>query len=338
MSYSMIVTSATGSGLKRTIPALQSSNIVKVIGAQGRSSQKLDGLKSQYNLSVSTDLEALVSRLDSNVLYVASPPFLHKEQVLTGIKYGKIIICEKPLSLSIDDSVEIYKAVKKSGTKFMLAHHLRHQKCVEDIKSIINSKTLGKVKGGHFQWNFMLNQKSANASWKLDSTVGSKNSFFDAGIHAIDMAMCLFGIPKEVFANGFNNIKNDYYDSVDCQLIYDGYSIMSSSSQTQTTIGNDINIYLEKGSIFVKNAFSEKSSSEIIIESEGNGRSVVNFGETNLYKNEVENFLHSLGNEYLPFYGTSIDEALSASYILDAISNSITCKSIQKVLSHEVIV
>ncbi len=339
MNYSMIIASATGSGLKRTIPALQTSDVVKIVGAQGRSIQKLDRIKAQYkDIFISTDLESLINRLDSNILYIASPPFLHKEQILMAIRHRKIAICEKPLALDINDCIEIYKNVKTSGNKFMLAHHLRHQKCIEDIKIIISSRILGEVKGGHFQWNFMLNQNSNKAVWKLEPTLGSSNSFFDAGVHLIDMAICLFGTPKEVFASGYHNVKDSYYDSVTCQLLYDKYSVSASSSQTQSTIGNDLNIYFERGSIFVKSAFSEKASTEMFIESEKDGRIIKSFNEVNLYKDEVEKFLCSLDNKYLPFHGTSIDEALSASYVLDAIDKSIINKSIQRILLPEEIV
>lgn len=333
----MLVVSATGSGLKRTIPALESSKVVRVVAAQGRSKEKLTQLANRYQgITVSEDLERLFRDTNPDIVYIASPPFLHKDQIANVVKYGKPIICEKPLALTIKDSVEIYRLVKSRKLPFMLAHHLRHQTSLKEVRNALSSGRLGKVKGAHFQWNFMLNRATPNALWKLSPRIGSTNAFLDAGVHAIDLAIYLFGKPRMVFAHGYCEIIDQYFDSVSCQLLYDGFSVFLSASQTQSTLGNNLNVYCEYGYIFAKDAFSEKSIAQVIEESEKNGITTRQFEEINLYRSEVEAFaVATSGNDTREFTGTSIDEALEASCVLDAIQRSLLSHHVEPVLALE---
>jgi hypothetical protein len=59
------------------------------------------------------------------------------------------------------------------------------------------------------------------------------------------------------------------------------------------------------------------------------------FDDVNLYQKEVEDFVLHLDNQFSDFPGTSIEDALAASCILDAISKSIEGNTIQRVLSIE---
>ncbi len=56
------------------------------------------------------DYRKLLAKKDIQLVLIAIPNFKHKEIILEAIKYGKNILCEKPLALNAKDAEEIYRA------------------------------------------------------------------------------------------------------------------------------------------------------------------------------------------------------------------------------------
>src|ERR1041385_2170779 len=52
-------------------------------------------------------LDALVARDDIDLIYIATPPFLHHPQALKALQAGKHVICEKPLALNLQQADEL---------------------------------------------------------------------------------------------------------------------------------------------------------------------------------------------------------------------------------------
>ena len=261
------ILSVSGSGRKRTLPALKNSDIAKVVAIHGRNQQKVDALGAEWGLDAFSSLNELADA-EFDVLYVASPPFLHRDQIEALAYLDKPIICEKPLCVSKPD-VDFFRAHFEAKTSFMLAHHLRHQKAIRRIKEIVDTKLLGNVRSALFQWNFPLNKEAPSAIWKLNPKLGGNNPFFDAGIHTIDMAILLFGKPLNIFASGFKGEEEGIYETASALLRFDSCNVTLNASARQSIVGNDLTIYFEKGFLRAPSAFTEKSISEVLVSTEG---------------------------------------------------------------------
>ena len=46
--------------------------------------------------------------LDSDVVLIATPTFLHAEQIVTALGHGKHVLSEKPLVMNLDDVDRVY--------------------------------------------------------------------------------------------------------------------------------------------------------------------------------------------------------------------------------------
>lgn len=93
------VIGATGTALKRTIPALRHSEVCEVIAIQGRNEAKLRAAAQQYGIPhyfLST--EEMLQEVSCELAFIGNPPFLHFESVKTALQYGKAVLCEKPLA------------------------------------------------------------------------------------------------------------------------------------------------------------------------------------------------------------------------------------------------
>lgn len=320
----MIILSASGSGRKRTIPALKDSDKISIVAIHGRNEEKTKAIALEYGIPHwYTDIEQLLNNEKFDFGYVASPPFLHKEQIIRLAKTKKPIICEKPLCITLEDAITISQAVQSENILFRLAHHVRHQKAMDDIKDLLASAAIGEIRFAFMQWSFNLNRKASNATWKLDPKLGGRHSFFDAGVHAIDLALYFFGCPTHILANGVPTFSESTLDSSVVVFGYPTFNIVIAASLDQVPTGNDLLIYGNHGSIRAPGALNEASIGKLEVRIKDHV-DIRQYPPQNLYQAEVYDFAAMIMRDQ-PFRdtGTTLDEAILATRILDRISESI---------------
>lgn len=74
---------------------------------------------------VATDPEAVIARSDVDAVIVASPDHTHAPLSLACIAAGKKVLCEKPLSQSPGECIEVIDAEMASGRKFVQVGFMR---------------------------------------------------------------------------------------------------------------------------------------------------------------------------------------------------------------------
>lgn len=324
MKKKMIIIGANGSAYKRTIPALKDSDICKVIAIQSRNEEKLKSICEEYNIdNYYTDVEKMLDNEQFDLIYIANPPFLHKDTIEKCIKTNKPIICEKPLARDYNESLEIKELLKEYKQPIMVAHHMRHQKAFSELKNIINEGQIGNIISCWGQWGFNIKLEAPSSKWKLNKDLGGGGTFSDNGIHVIDFVLGIFGNPKQVIGNSrLNNFKETYSNET-MMLIYDDKDVVINSSHTMPYAGNHLLIYGTKGSIEIQNAMSEKSIRQIVINNDS-GKKVIDYEEENLYKNEVEDFIrYYLNDDKSVNNGTTLEESIIALKCIDDMRNII---------------
>ena len=95
------IVSATGTGRKRTLPAMLASETCKVTAVHGRDEAKVRKLGKDFSLKhVYTDLGSMIADGEFDIAVVCSPPFLHLSQLEMLLEAGVPTLCEKPLAFS----------------------------------------------------------------------------------------------------------------------------------------------------------------------------------------------------------------------------------------------
>lgn len=320
---------ATGTTYKRTIPALVNSDVCDVVAIQGRNLDKLKKIQREYKIrDIYTDISEMLTTTECDCIYIGTPPFLHEEEVALAASTLKPIICEKPFSMDYETGVRISKLLSAYNDRtFMIAHHLRHQKAITDIKVFIENGEIGKLLNASMQWGFEMNLNAPNAIWKLNPELGGKGTFSDNGIHIVDLAIHLFGTPNKISGNILKVRSKETFDNETGFLVYDNnLCVQLQSSQSMKYSGNHILIYGDKGSIEAFYAIGEKSIRQIIVKS-AEKQETLDYSPTNLYCNEVENFCRRLIDPSFQNVGTTLNEGLTALKIIDVIRDAANTSS-----------
>ncbi len=319
----LVIIGATGSTYKRTIPALVNSEICEVVAIQSRNFEKLKKVQSEFNIhEIYINVNEMLSKETYDFIYIGTPPFLHLANIEESIATSKPIICEKPLAIDFEEGAKISHLLSKYNDKtFMIAHHLRHQQAIHDIKKFIQEDLIGEVLNVSIQWGFEMNLQAPNAIWKTNPNLGGKGTFSDNGIHVVDLAIFLFGYPNSIYGKIEKIRTKETFDNETAFLNYGNNIIQLQSSQSMKFPGNHILIYGTKGKIEVYNGIGEKCINKVFFTSSEKD-TVIEYPSTNLYGNEVENFCKGLMDKTFQNYGTTLNEGLNALKIIDSVRDS----------------
>ena len=95
---------------------------------------------------VYTDARALLARDDVEIVVIATPEFLHREQVEAAAAAGKHILCEKPMAPTVADADAILAAARAAGVKFMVGHSRRFTPRYQAVRAAIDRGAVGRVR------------------------------------------------------------------------------------------------------------------------------------------------------------------------------------------------
>ena len=172
----------------------------------GRTEAKAREFADQWGYeSVETDWKALIQRDDIDAIDICTPNDTHAEIAIAAAEAGKMILCEKPLARTAEESLPMVEAVEKAGVANTVWYNYRRIPAVTLAKQIIDSGKLGKI--FHYRANFLQDwtinadlPQGGAALWRLDAQAAGSGVTGDLLAHCIDTAIWLNGGIKDVSA------------------------------------------------------------------------------------------------------------------------------------------
>lgn len=139
-------------------------------------------------------IEALLER--SDVVYIATPVYLHCPQVLACARAGRHVLCEKPLGRTVAETEQMIAACNGAGvqlgTAFMMRFVAQHQAAAR----MIQQGKLGKPTYGRAQLSCWY--PPIEGAWRQRPEEGGGGSLIDLGGHCIDLMEMFFGPVRRV--------------------------------------------------------------------------------------------------------------------------------------------
>ena len=139
----------------------------------------------RFGLNEVESIEELVQRDDIDLVYIATPPFLHFEQAMAALDAGKHVICEKPLALTIEQADEMLRRAQERDLLLVANLVQRYNPLFDNIDRLIQSRALGEVLHGYFH-NNAADEGLRPDHWFWDR-LKSGGIFVEHGIHFFDL-------------------------------------------------------------------------------------------------------------------------------------------------------
>jgi predicted dehydrogenase len=166
----------------------------------GRNRPKLEAMASQWGWQeVATDWQEVVGRPDLHLVDVAVPNALHAEIAIAAAQAGKIVLCEKPLAMSLEEAERMAKAVARVPN--LVWFNYRRVPAVAFAKRLIGEGRLGNI--FHYRaWylNQSGNDPSKAAGWRYRRSEAGSGAIGDLLSHCVDLALHLNGNISELCA------------------------------------------------------------------------------------------------------------------------------------------
>jgi inositol 2-dehydrogenase len=141
--------------------------------------------------------QELIADKEVDAVVVVTPTSLHKDVSIAAANAGKAVFCEKPLSLSLEESLAIKEAVERTGIFFHLGFMRRFDKGYAAARNKIDEGQIGTP--------IVFKSSSRDPFRPSLEYLDPKHSgglLTDCGIHDIDLARWLMGEVASVYSIG----------------------------------------------------------------------------------------------------------------------------------------
>lgn len=146
-----------GIARKHVLPALKNCKDAKLYAIASRTEDKRRKAVAAFGFTKGyASYEDLLSDPEVDAVYIPLPNLLHKEWVIKAAERGKNILCEKPLSLSASDCLEMAKAAKEHDVFLMEAFMYRFTNRTRKLSELIEDRVVGDIKAIKSSYRFKM--------------------------------------------------------------------------------------------------------------------------------------------------------------------------------------
>ncbi|MBE6462775.1 MAG: glycerol-3-phosphate cytidylyltransferase [Alphaproteobacteria bacterium] len=282
----------------------------------GRNENRLSEFCKDYSLvGYDTDYDVFLEKVDA--VYIALPHTLHYVFAKEALLKGKHVLCEKPITLSLDEAKELYTIAKENNLIIQEAIKTVYAPCFARLLSMVKSGVIGKIKDVEATFTKLINDKTLR---EYDLLSGG-GSLTELGSYPLCLITKVLGTsPKKVIYTDFKDKETGVDLMNKTTLIYSNAIATSTVGIGVKKEGNCI-ISGTEGYIYIPAPWWKTEYFEVRFENQSKNKKVyVEFTDDGL-RYEIADFLKAV-NTKKETYKLTFDESLFISSVIDAYKNN----------------
>ena len=141
-------------------------------------------------------------RIDS--VSIVTPNHVHFDIAKTFIEAGFHVVCDKPMTTTIEDAEELCRLVKQHDAIFALTHNYTGYPMVKQARELVEQGVLGTIRKIVVEYpqgwlsTFLEGEGAKQAVWRTDpNQTGVSSCIGDIGSHAENLARYITGLELE---------------------------------------------------------------------------------------------------------------------------------------------
>ncbi|MBQ7473059.1 MAG: Gfo/Idh/MocA family oxidoreductase [Oscillospiraceae bacterium] len=187
---------------------------------------------------------------DIDLVVICTPNPLHFPMAKEAILAGKNVVVEKPVTATAEEAQELLALAKKKGVFYSPFQNRRFDGDYLTVQRLAADGILGEILEYYARYDRFVSGGS-NRAWKAKGGRGV-NILYDLGVHLIDQAYCLFGMPDEIYADfRKERAESTGFDAFEVILYYEKTKAVLSASEVALNPAPHYVVYGRNGS-FVK--------------------------------------------------------------------------------------
>jgi predicted dehydrogenase len=236
----------------------------------------------------------LVKDENVDIIYIATPHAFHYDQTLLCLQHNKAVLCEKPMSLSMQQTMEMIATAQKKNLFFMEGLWTGCMPFIDKILSLIKEDVIGTPQ--YVAADFGFSAVPDTESRLLNKNLGG-GSVMDIGIYPIFLATLILGEPAVIKSvSKLSATGVDEYASAVMQYTNGATAHILSTINFNTAI--EAEIIGTKGRIKINNPWFKATDISLIL-NDGTAQHFSMPHAGNGFEHEIKEVMHCLDNGLL---------------------------------------
>ncbi len=192
---------------------------------------------------------------------IVTPNNMHHPVAMAALEAGFHVVCDKPMTLDLDEARELERKVQETGRLFCLTHNYTGYPMVKEARDLVSSDRLGAVRRVVVEYpqGWLATDVETTglkqAVWRTDPRIaGASSCMGDIGTHCENLAEYITGLRiTEMCADLTTFVSGRRLEDDGSVLLRFGDSARGILWASQVAIGQEntlsIRVYGEKGSL-----------------------------------------------------------------------------------------
>jgi UDP-N-acetyl-2-amino-2-deoxyglucuronate dehydrogenase len=173
--------------------AIQNIKNANLIGICSTNPDKARKLAEKYNCRTFKDSTELLQSDEIEVVTIATPSGAHMEPAVEAARYGKHVLCEKPLDISLERIDKMIEAHARAGTKLGGIFNFRYHDSLKYLKSAVDNGRFGIISYASIHVPWWRSDAYYKDSWHGTLKLDGGGALMNQAIHMIDILQLLMG-------------------------------------------------------------------------------------------------------------------------------------------------
>ncbi|WP_138753131.1 Gfo/Idh/MocA family protein [Paenibacillus sinopodophylli] len=140
--------------------------------------------------------------LDLDGVSICTPNFAHHETSVNALNAGKHVLVEKPMSVTLQQSIDMVEAAERSGKMLTVGFQPRYDPNMSLIQEIVQSGKLGNV---YFVETGGGRRRGMPGGTFIRKELAGAGAMADIGCYSLDMALNALGYPKPLTVSAYTS-------------------------------------------------------------------------------------------------------------------------------------
>ncbi|TGV03654.1 Gfo/Idh/MocA family oxidoreductase [Flavivirga rizhaonensis] len=192
---------------------------------------------------------------------IVTPNHMHFPPAKLALENGFHVVCDKPMTLTLEEAIALEKIVAKSGKLFALTHNYTGHPLVKQAKAMVANGDLGNIRKIQVQYlqgwlsTAVESTENKQAAWRVDpKRSGIGGALGDIGTHAENLVEYITGLKIDELAADLGRFgEGRTLDDDGNLLLRMENGAKGTMSISQIALGEEnnlaIRLYGEKGSL-----------------------------------------------------------------------------------------
>lgn len=309
--------------VKRLMPGFRRATNCRVVALSRREIEKAKSSAREYDIPLAFDsTQELCESSEVDAVFVTTPNAFHLQDVLTAVRAGKPVLCEKPMGVNADQCRQMIEAAKAANVALGVAQVFRFEESTKRLRERLATGQIGKAIFARSEFCFPGGTGHPRA-WLNNLAVSGGGPIADVGVHCIDaMRMILQDEVVRVTARGFSDeLSNEVEAGATLILEFSRGTLGTISVSFRSEYRTPFELVGETGSLRADDAFNVEHHLEIQLRRGGKVVESETVSNVLAYAKQVDAFADVVvGNSPFPVPG---EEGLRNQLVIDAAYESI---------------